>query len=207
MISDKLLVNLKILSKIQKNGRISRSCDGIISLENDAVYQPIRRFLTNDSRKQAIFEINSIINECIETIYNIINSKYTNKMLSQSDDYIKSCECLGLLINELDSAKNGILNLKFTYQVDLNTTSQLDIIMLKINTTIKDATQKLLYLQNFISDIGYVPFVPKSVNTVNVQQEYELSDIKVNKNNDNYDNNNYDNNKYDIPMSNINDVV
>ena len=61
MIPDKLLINLKIISKIQKNGRISRSYDGIISLESDVIYQSIKRFVCNDSRKQAIFEINSVI--------------------------------------------------------------------------------------------------------------------------------------------------
>ena len=59
MIPDKLLINLKIISKIQKNGRISRSYDGIISLESDVIYQSIKRFVLNDSRKQAIFEINT----------------------------------------------------------------------------------------------------------------------------------------------------
>jgi excinuclease UvrABC helicase subunit UvrB len=55
MIPDKLLINLKIISKIQKNGRIARSYDGIISLENDVFYQSIKRFMTSDSRRFTIY--------------------------------------------------------------------------------------------------------------------------------------------------------
>jgi len=162
MISDTLLINLKILSKIQKNGRIARSYDGIISLDHDSYYQSFRRFLANDSRKQAIFEINSIITESITTLHTIINSKYTNKNFCQTDEYAKNCENLQLLLHEMELARNGIENLKFTYQNDQNTVSQLDIIILKTNTSIKDVSQKLLYFQSFLpqSQINHLPFSP-----------------------------------------------
>jgi len=151
MISDNLLINLKILSKIQKNGRIARSYDGIISLESDTYIQPVRRFLSSDSRKQAVFEINSIITESIVALNSILNSKYMNKNFCQYDEYVKNCENLQLLMSEMDLARMGIENLKFTYQNDQNTASQLDIIILKINTTIKDVSQKLYYYQSFIA--------------------------------------------------------
>ncbi|NBP01190.1 MAG: hypothetical protein EBU90_13835, partial [Proteobacteria bacterium] len=135
MISDNLLINLKILSKIQKNGRIARSYDGIISLESDTYIQPVRRFLSSDSRKQAVFEINSIIAESIAALNTILNSKYMNKNFCQYDEYAKNCENLQLLMSEMELARMGIQNLKFTYQNDQNIVSQLDIVILKINTT------------------------------------------------------------------------
>lgn len=150
LISDKLLINLKILSKIQKNGRIARSYDGMISLESDTYYQPLKRFLSSDSRKQAVFEINSIITECIDAFSNILNSKYMNKMYAQTDEYFKGCENLALLLSELQSAKSGIEHLRFTYQNDPNVSSQLDIIILKLTTTLRDITQKVNYLQTYI---------------------------------------------------------
>ena len=156
MIPDKLLINLKIISKIQKNGRIARSCDGIISLENDVFYQFIKRFVTNDSRKQAIFEINSVINECIDILQYILNSKYMNKNFNQSDEYIKNCENINLLLSEMEAARCGIENLKFTYQNDPNTVSQIDILILKINTTIKDVSHKLSYFQSFLQNNGTI---------------------------------------------------
>lgn len=150
MIPDKLLINLKIISKIQKNGRITRSYDGIISLENDVFYQSIKRFITNDSRRQAVFEINSVVSESIDILSHILNSKYTNKNFSNTDEYIKNCEHIELILKELENTKHGIENLKFTYQNDQNIVSQIDIIILKINTTIKDVSNKLVYLQSFL---------------------------------------------------------
>jgi len=136
MIPDKLLINLKIISKIQKNGRIARSYDGIISLENDVFYQSIKRFVSNDSRRQAIFEINSVITECVDILQHILNSKHMNKNFSQSDEYIKACENINLILHEMELARCGVENLKFTYQNDPNIVSQIDIVILKINTTL-----------------------------------------------------------------------
>lgn len=152
MIPDKLFINLKILSKIQKNGRISRSSDGIIALEHETFYQSIKRFVTSDSRRQSVFEINSIINETIECMNNIVNSKFMNKMYSNTDEYYKNCENLSLLLKELTSAKVGIENLKFTYSADPNVNSQLDILVIKINSSIKDMQHKLAYFQSFLPD-------------------------------------------------------
>lgn len=158
MIPDKLLINLKILGKIQKNGRISRSCDGLISLESDTIYQPLKRLFYNDSRKQAIFEINSIVTECIDTLAHIVNSKYLSRhkypqvlsgQISKKEDALefnKHCEEIYLVMQEMEAARVGIENLKFTYQNDPNISSQLDIVILKIDTTLRDINNKLAYL-------------------------------------------------------------
>jgi len=155
MIPDKLLINLKIISKIQKNGRIARSYDGIISLENDVFYQSVKRFVSNDSRRQAIFEINSVITECVEILYHILNSKHMNKNFCQSDEYIKACENINLILHEMELARCGVENLKFTYQNDPNIVSQIDIVILKINTTVKDISQKLIYFESFLQNNHY----------------------------------------------------
>lgn len=150
MVPDKLFINLKILGKIQKNGRICRSYDGIISLENDTFYQSVKRTLSSDSRKQSVFEINSIINECIECLNGIVNSRYMNKLQSNTDDYFKSCEDISLILKELSFAKSGIENLKFTYTVDANVESQLDIIIVKIQSTLKDMNFRLNHFKSFL---------------------------------------------------------
>ncbi len=149
MISDKLLINLKIISKIQKNGRIARSYEGIISLENDGMYQFLKRFLSNDSRKQAIFEINSIIEESLDTFKHILNSKTMNESYSQTEEYQKNCQALELLYVELQNTRTGIENLKFTYKTDHNIISRIDIILLKIDTGLADIEHKLNYYKSF----------------------------------------------------------
>lgn len=198
MIPDKLLINLKIISKIQKNGRISRSYDGIISLESDVFYQSIKRFMLNDSRKQAVFEINSVITEAIDILNHILNSKFMNKNYAQTSEYMKNCENLSLIMTEMELAKMGIENLKFTYQTDQNIVSQLDILILKINTTLKDVGQRLVYFQSFLNipliERGGIPIynVNNNFNTQSNQQRsgsyqsnqesypnYDLTSIKV----------------------------
>lgn len=180
MIPDNLLINLKILSKIQKNGRIARSCDGIIALENDTYYQPIKRFISHDSRKQAVFEINSIITECINTLNHILNSKYTHKTFYKTEEYQKNLENLNLLITEMELAKIGILNLRFTYQNDPNISSQLDIMILKINTTVRDVGQKIHYLQSFLSHNGMSTTLSQNNNNNNITTNLtELESIHV----------------------------
>lgn len=158
-IPDKLFINLKILGKIQKNGRISRSSAGIISLENEShkLIQSIKRYVTSDSRKQSVFEINSIINETIESLHSIINSKYMNKNFCKTDEYYKNCENISLILEELKKAKVGVDNLKFTYTSDANVESQLDIIILKMSSTIKDVQHKIDYFMSYLPESFKTP--------------------------------------------------
>lgn len=152
-LPDKLFINLKIIGKIQKNGRISRSSNGIISLENDHFYQSITRFVKSDSRKQSIFEINTIINETLECLNNIVNSKFMSKNYSNTDEYYKNYENINLIVNEIKKAKLGIENLKFTYTSDANITCQLDILIIKIDSSIKDMKHKQSYFESLLPSI------------------------------------------------------
>ena len=193
MIPDKLLINLKIISKIQKNGRITRSYDGIISLENNVFYQAIKRFISNDSRKQAIFEINSIISESINILHHILNSKYMNKTFNETDEYIKNCENISLILSELELSKQGIENLKFTYQNDPNIISQIDILILKINTTIKDVNNKLSYFKSFLQAESNPPpleYINKDISNDLYQNQNPLWNYDNNDNNNDNDNKN-----------------
>lgn len=181
VVPDKLLINLKILSKIQKNGRISRSYDGIIGLESERFYQSLKRLVTSDSRKQSVFEINSIVNECIETVQHLVNSKYMHQQYCHTEEYVKLCETLRMLLREMDGARVGIENLKFTYQVDHNVVSQLDIIVLKLNTIIRDTNTKVAFYEAFLQP--QVPaqqpssqdFVPAELEVVSTDAHYSNS--------------------------------
>ena len=143
MLPDKLLINLRILSKIQKNGRIAKSYEGIINLEDNTIYKGIKRFIYNDSRKQSVFEINSIIDEVAITFNHLINNKHMNKSYSNTSEQIKNLEIINLLLKEVQDAKVGVENLRFTYRSDQNIISQIDIIILKMNSIIKDISFQL----------------------------------------------------------------
>jgi hypothetical protein len=83
-----------------------------------------------------------------------------------------------MLLNEMGQAKHGIENLKHTYQNDQNVISQLDIIIMKINTALKDYTTKLKFFYSLI---------PNKENNADTQLQFELDGIFFNKNQDTND--------------------
>ena len=153
MIPDKILINLKILSKIPKNGRICKSHNGLISLEVDSMTQSVRRFIRNDSRQQSILEINSIIDESIELLYSLLRSKYINEQFIETDEYRQHVENLEILLSEMISAKAGIDNLRFTYENDQTIISKLDIILLKLTSAINDSKRKVEYYRRLMYNL------------------------------------------------------
>ena len=48
-IMDKILVDLKVLSKNKQNGKLTISSNSI-HIENDKIYTPIMRYIYSDSR-------------------------------------------------------------------------------------------------------------------------------------------------------------
>ena len=164
-IPDKLLINLKIIANIQKNGRIKRSIYGIISLDSDYLfYQSFRRFINNDSRKQSIFEINSVITECHEKIKEIINNRFMNAQYSNREEFLQNTELLFLIYNSLKNSLEGINNLKFTYIDDHNTVSQLDILILKIQNILKETIFKINIFNSMLPSAQKISFEKEELN-------------------------------------------
>jgi hypothetical protein len=145
-----LLINLNILSKIEKNGKITKSTNGVISIESTMRFQSLKRFISRDSRKQSVSEIKYVIEECIMHYMMIINSKFLNKTFSNTEEFYKMCELIGLLHSQLESAKIGIENLKFTYQQDKNISSELDVIILKTSNILRDMSSKFNHFCSII---------------------------------------------------------
>ena len=155
-IPDKLLVNLKILSKVEKNGRISRSYSGMISIENNAFYQSLKRWVSQDSRHQSMLEIKSIIEEAETKINSLLENKNLRSGVPISAEYIRICEILNLLYTELPGVIIGLENLKFTYKSDVYTESQIDIILINVRSIYKNLGTVLPGLISKIPD-GKLP--------------------------------------------------
>ncbi len=147
-ISDKLLINLQILSKIQKNGRICKSHNGLISLADNGIFLSLKRFFLSDSRQQSLYEINSIVNESILVLTSIISNRYMASNMAHTEEYKKLNDNLALLSLAVGNAKQGIKNLKFTYQDDLTISSQLDVTLLKIDNILKEVSSKVEILKS-----------------------------------------------------------
>jgi hypothetical protein len=124
---DKLLIsNLSVLKKIEKYQKLSICYDESINnklnfqIQIDVSYFPqISRWYYNQGRANTISSIDTLI---YYTIQQITHHKKTN-----NEEYVK-------IYNELlNDVKNGLLNLKITYEPDVESSLKLNAIIEKIN--------------------------------------------------------------------------
>jgi hypothetical protein len=139
-IIQSLLVNLKVLSKVEENGRISATgCN--LAIENNNLLTPIKRWFSGDSRMVDYSFIISIISQSIDCGRMLINT--INQINSRDDTtshenekMISSLLDLEYLSEELDNSIIGIRNLIKTYRSDPTTVAKLEVIINKINTEV-----------------------------------------------------------------------
>lgn len=116
---DKILINLKIISKIRENDRIYINMDRFIIVEQNSIFLSIYRFYYSLNRNKNINNIISIFKD----IFEYINNNIENKNLTS-------------ISNELKNSIIGLQNLKVTYKNDILIDSKLDIIIDNINNYI-----------------------------------------------------------------------
>lgn len=126
----KLLVNLKIISKIQKHGRLAKSRQGYLQLEEEQYFQCVRRMWNNDNRYANLKELDLVVSEAINKV---------NAFMDLIGNPHGSLQTMEVLCNELQLASVGIENLKTTYAADAYMVSELDIIILRIDKTTNSA--------------------------------------------------------------------
>lgn len=145
------LLNLKIISKIQKNGRIKRDNNGNITLENESQAQGFLRFYQGNSRSRAVEDINEVISQSFEIAQNLMDSKYISiyefkrePTESEISLHEQKVEELINLKQELINSKKGITNLKeTTYKDDATISSQLELVIHNIETKVDQISLKL----------------------------------------------------------------
>lgn len=156
---DNIILNLKIISKIPENCKVSRNNNGdnqLITLDNKKytsffpLINCIKRFLYRDSRERSVNDISNIVDIAINKSNDITNSvlfqgiiKYDIKTLNTSEnnfindrlqsEYTILSESLFNIYTELNACVIGICNLKNKYKGDATITSKIDIILTKIN--------------------------------------------------------------------------
>ena len=168
MIPEKVLINLKILSKIQKNGKITRSYDGVISLESQKYLQFVKRTLYGDSRICTLHEINSIITESVSALNSLFDSKTLINNSIGTQEWHSTCQDIRLLINELHAAKIGIDNLKFTYIKDINVNAKLDVYLHRISNVLRDSMSRYYTYSHDIIHLG------ESYNTTTITKPIDI---------------------------------
>jgi len=134
---EEVLLNLKILSMIPRNGKIKRSgngnSNGNITLERDDILVPLKRFIYNDGRKKSVTDINCILDETFTLL------KYLSNMESTKENINKST----VICKELLNSKKGLHNLKDTYKDDIKICASIELVLDKINHQLSETSETL----------------------------------------------------------------
>lgn len=153
--------DLKILSSIPQNGRISSSISSStssIKLEDEnSTIAWIRRFMSPDSRKKAVRDIKAIIERAVNFMDTLVNSKYiniyeTNKEPSESelDRHLEDMHHLITLSTELKHSIIGIGNLKeTTYRNDTSINAEMEIILTEVTNKVSIIENKIIRINSF----------------------------------------------------------
>src|SRR6056297_2236579 len=77
----KLLRDLKVIGRIEENGRLSTTGRNTVSIESDSMLQPFWRAILGDSRERGAESITSVVSAVIEISEQLIESHYLAKDL------------------------------------------------------------------------------------------------------------------------------
>ncbi len=135
-ITDSILVNLKIISKIAPNNKL-KIANNTTSIEKEGLAAWLLRWFNGDSRIKTINFIKTIIADSINITTDLMNSTYINnrgkKTTYEETEFTKALSTLFLIRTEMENSKTGILNLQKTYDMDIQIISQLEVVINKID--------------------------------------------------------------------------
>jgi hypothetical protein len=120
-----LLKNLKIIGAIQPNDKISTKCNKIIIDNSRLSY--IWRFLYGENRELNVQYIQKIILQSFVVLNNFI--KYYKQNSSKESDKQCLLNNMKIFAEAINDAKNGMKNLKNTYETDSTIKSHIDVLL------------------------------------------------------------------------------
>lgn len=146
---DKIYVNLKIISKIQENGKISTISPGQITLESETYWTSFWRTLSGDSREKTVSFLQQLLNDVMVQSDNMIRSPYFHNYddtdMYQVNEHNMIIGHLKKLSQEMQNSKKGIVNLHATYSDDASIASKLEEVIAKIETQIEKIEKALSF--------------------------------------------------------------
>ena len=155
-ITDNLLVNLKIISKIVPHNRLKLfNSSSTIDSENRLSW--LTRWYNGDSRAKTVQFIKTVISDSINITNDLLNSTYvtTNspkKTAYEETEFTKALNVLHLIQEEMTNCKVGLKNLQQTYEADIQIVSQLEVQMDKIDGHLGIVQRKLQDIQHNCGD-------------------------------------------------------
>lgn len=123
---NKLLRDLKVISRIEENGRLSTTGRNTVSIESDSLLQGFWRSLWGDSRERGSESVANVVTAVIEISEALMESRYLRAETASAgmpEEYVRTerekvIDALRKVSKELHSAVRGISNLSCTYKDD-----------------------------------------------------------------------------------------
>ena len=138
-IEDNLL-NLKIISKIKENDKLS-SQEKIIKIDPPSILQGVYRWMNSEGRSITLEKLTEIVNNSMDITEGLLKREKDLKENEYLDLQENNSQIFQTFIIELTNTLLGLENLKKTYCNDINIMSQLDILLKKITTRIDKMTK------------------------------------------------------------------
>ena len=129
---DTLLVNLKVLSKIECGDRIMTSKKHLELDKSKGWVSTFLRWFKEESREKTIKEIHNNLENAFTCIINLTMLKSQDKLDS------REIHSLSILLTELESANKGLIKLKKTYSQDATIEAKLDVEIQQIIKYVND---------------------------------------------------------------------
>ena len=152
---DKIFINLKIISKIQENGKITTTHPGQITLQEQTIFNAFWRTLTGDSRKSTVSFLQQLLNNVDVTSNSLIRSPYFHNYDSsdmyQVNEHNTIMEQLRKLSHELRNSKNGLANLHITYNDDASIEAKLEEIIARTDSLINKIEKALNFAETHMN--------------------------------------------------------
>jgi len=138
---DNNILNLKIISQIKQYDKLNTK-DELVKINSPSILNGISRWYNNESRNITIEKLNNILNQTFEiTEYLLKNND--NKEINNYEKNLEenNSQVFQKFIIEMTNSVNGLENLKKTYSDDILISSQLDLLINKLNTRIEKMTK------------------------------------------------------------------
>ena len=136
---DNIILNLKIISNIEKLDKISTSSDKIL-IDPPHLLQSIYRTYNGDSRSTTIEKIDEIIKEVFDFTNDLLETQslpwWNNNTTTEIKFKNDIISVFQELILHLNNSIGGLQNLKLTYINDVSICSNIDLIISKIQNRI-----------------------------------------------------------------------
>lgn len=131
---DENILNLKIISKIKENDKLLAQ-KNLLEIDSPHLFQSVNRWYNNENRNITIDKLNNILEGTFNITKSILEKEKNNKEEKKSLEENNS-QLFQTLILEMRNCLTGLDNLKKTYSEDILISSQLDLLINKLNNRV-----------------------------------------------------------------------